>query len=91
MLQGDCGGNSGPFRIRRLVPNLSDTASKYSLENIVLLTPLWFEGFVIATPCNYMSLLANNTAIYVHYQHVVKSALAEDGTRNAIKRMLLAA
>lgn len=76
----------------------SDGILAYTLDDVFPLKRLPFEGFEVAVPRNYFSLLEKGYGdiyelpkdIHTHYEHVAKSDLAKEETRSAIKRKLLA-
>lgn len=76
----------------------SDGILAYTLDDVYPLKRLPFEGFEVAVPRNYFSLLEKGYGdiyelpkdIHTHYEHVAKSDLAKEETRSAIKRKLLA-
>lgn len=76
----------------------SDGILAYTLDDVFPLKRLPFEGFEVAVPRNYFSLLEKGYGdiyelpkdIHNHYEHVAKSDLAKEETRSAIKRKLLA-
>lgn len=76
----------------------SDGILAYALDDVFPLKRLPFEGFEVAVPRNYFSLLEKGYGdiyelpkdIHTHYEHVAKSDLAKEETRSAIKRKLLA-
>ena len=76
----------------------SDGILAYTLDDVFPLKRLPFEGFEVAVPRNYFSLLEKGYGdiyelpkdIHTHYEHVAKSDLAKEETRSAIKGKLLA-